>query len=74
MIKKEDIGKFFVDQDGYYWQFDGWIDQPAAILHRVGDGQETSVVFTAPIAENYSLVDIDHDTLHKILLQSKDSK
>jgi hypothetical protein len=68
-ITKNDIGKYFLDENGCYWRMDGWIGEPAAILHKLGTNQETTVVFTAPIAKNYTLVDIDPDVLGAILNQ-----
>ena len=72
-ITKEDNGKYFL-KDGRYWRMDSWVDKPCAIMREVGTNRKTTVVFTAPIAKEWTLVDVDPKLIESILEQESEAK
>lgn len=44
MIKQEDVGNYYVDDNNYVWQMIGWCSEPTAILMNLATKEKEHII------------------------------
>lgn len=75
MIKREDLGQFFTDDEGNYWQMIGWCDEPTAILKKIGTNEQHIGIPTSPYMKmKFEKLDAPKQILEEIIEQIERNK
>ena len=62
MIKQEDIGNYYVDDNNYIWQMIGWCPEPTAILMNLATKEKEYIIPSCLNAQSY----------HKLVRESEE--
>lgn len=53
MIKQEDVGNYYVDDNNYVWQMIGWCSEPTAILMNLATKEKEYIIPSCLNAQSY---------------------